>query len=173
VELEDPAGVASTSGASDGSSGGGDAGGNGGGVAGAGMRQPGPGLGPSASSSGNGRADGEKSASSGSGASSSGLSSGGVDSGGSGDGAAAAPAAAPAVTAWRLISIARDASGDGDALPGRPHPRVPPEHAILAQLAALRRGALHQAAQFAVWGRHASSGGWDAQMQVRLWGVQG
>lgn len=74
-------------------------------------------------------------------------------------------------TAWQLVSIARDASSDGDSCAARPHPRLPPEGVVLSQLAALRRGALHEAARFMVWGRHAASAGWDAPMQVRRRGA--
>ncbi|KAI8465577.1 MAG: hypothetical protein J3K34DRAFT_525237 [Monoraphidium minutum] len=119
------------------------------------QQQQQPGGGPSGRPAG--AEHGAASATSSSGSEGSG-SEGGSGEGGGGSGGAVR-------TAWRLASIRRDASGDDESLPGRPHPRVPPERAVLALLAALRRGAPHEAARFAVWGRHASSGGWDAQMQ--------
>lgn len=118
------------------------------------------------SRSGGGGASGGSGAEEGTEGSSSGNEAATSSSSGSGGDSSSGSGSASVVTAWQLAGISRDASGDDDGLPTRPHPRVPPERAVLAMLAALRRGALHEAARFTVWGRHVSSATWEAQMQV-------
>lgn len=65
---------------------------------------------------------------------------------------------------WQIESVYRDASDDADQLPPRPQPRAPPEIIIQAQLHALRHGDIVGAAAYNIWGRHASSAGWDLHL---------
>jgi hypothetical protein len=66
---------------------------------------------------------------------------------------------------WQVVSITQEAfSAEDTDLPASPHPRVPPELIVRAQLQALRQQQLLKACGFNLMGRHASSSAWEAHL---------
>lgn len=71
----------------------------------------------------------------------------------------------PSKACWQVVSITQEAfSGEDTDLPASPHPRVPPELIVRAQLQALRQQQLLRACGLNLMGRHASSSAWEAHL---------
>ena len=73
----------------------------------------------------------------------------------------------PGRACWQIVSIAQEGfSEEQHSLSSSPHPRIPPELVVRAQLQALRQQQLLQACGFNLMGRHASSSGWEAHLNA-------